>query len=111
MQGLVDFAFADAQAVAGGVLQLQLLVDHQVQHLPRQHAGRRQCHVLPFQAGGDFGFALLQFAQRDHAVVDHGDDAVGGLHGSAGRGGQAEGEGRGKKELFHQLPVVSLIGL
>ena len=72
---LVHRGVIDAQAAAGGVLQLHFFGDHLLQHLFFQHLARRRL-LLSLQLFDRFVDAGLQVQPGDHVLVDHRYDAV-----------------------------------
>jgi hypothetical protein len=60
------------------MLQLDFVHDQAIKHLPLEFAARWQrCSLLLQLSNGEIE-AGAQFMQRDHLVIDDGNDAVGG---------------------------------
>jgi hypothetical protein len=104
-QHLVELAVVHPDAGLGGALGLQAHQQQALQHLRAQCRFRR--HGQP--AGTDLLLGefhrLIELALQDHAVIDHGDDAVqrlGGRNTGYGQGYQQEqGAQRARQRTGH----------
>jgi hypothetical protein len=80
LERALDRGVVDGDVVFLRLLQLNAFEHHLVEHLPLQLRGRRHRRVLLLQPARDEARAVLEFALRNHVVIDDRHDRVGKLH-------------------------------
>ena len=76
LQRLLKLRIVDAHAAVARVLQLDLVHDQTIEHLPLKLAPRRQRRSLLLQLRDGKVETCIQLMQRDHFVIDDGNDPV-----------------------------------
>ena len=83
--GLVHLRVIHADAHAVGLVALHAFHDETLQHLVLQRLAVRHLDAARLQVAGDAQRRFMQFAQRDHVLVDDGGNAIDELLGLRGR--------------------------
>lgn len=86
----VELGVVDRQVGLLSHLQLDLLDDHAIEHLPAKRLIGRHGDVAVGQLAAGLSDPITQFAGHDGVVVDHGDDTVERLLGGRCQGGESQ---------------------